>query len=163
MFPPTMECTCEDHRDQEEEIINRFDSETRKQKLYISKYFRDSRTFAWSGRRRMKSGYQNDCILEESFEGSSDEDIEIYKSRSKIPISENMLKTKSVSRSSSGVGTSSRQSSKKKDGSDETSSRCFSPSLKTDYIEEESDSDEKEAFKKGKTEKGRKVNPFPEN
>ena len=67
-----------------------------------------------------------------------------------------MQKAKSVSRSSSGVGTSSRQSSKKKDGSDETSSRCFSPSLKTDYIEEVSDSDEQEevkAFKKGKTER----------
>ena len=76
-----------------------------------------------------------------------------------------MQKTKSVSRSSSGVGTSSRQSSKKKDGSDETSSRCFSPSLKNDYIEEESDRDDHENndFRKGKTEKGRKISPIPEN
>ena len=76
-----------------------------------------------------------------------------------------MQKAKSVSRSSSGVGTSSRQSSKKKEGSDETSSRCFSPSLRNDYIEEESDIDEHENndFRKGKTEKGRKISPIPEN
>ena len=78
----------------------------------------------------MKSGHQNDCILEEGSEASSEEDLEIYKARSKIPISGNMQKGKSVSRSSSGIGTSSRQSSKKKDGSDETSSRGFSPPVK---------------------------------
>ena len=72
-----MECTCEDHSDQEEDIIDRFDLEVENSKIFIPHYFRDSRTFAWSGGRRMQSGHQNDCILEESFEGSSDEDIEI--------------------------------------------------------------------------------------
>ena len=76
-----------------------------------------------------------------------------------------MQKTKSVSRSSSGVGTSSRQSSKIKDGSDETSSRCFSPSLRNDYIEEESDSDEQQGtdFRNKKSGNGRKITPLPEN
>merc|ERR1740137_184634 len=96
----------------------------------------------------MKSGHNNDCILEESSGGSSDEGMEEYKTRSKIPISKERQTEKSVSRSSSGVGTSSRQSSKKKDGSDETSSRCFSPSLKNEIIEEESKSDEEEKSKR---------------
>ena len=136
MLPPTMECTCEDHSDHEEDVIDRFASEEQqKSNFCINKYFRNTNTFAWNGRRRIKS--EHDCILEESFEGSTDEEIEIYKSRSKIPISQNKKKAKSVSRSSSGIGTTSRQSSKKKDGSDETSSRCFSPSLENDHIEEE--------------------------
>ena len=91
----------------------------------------------------MKSGYQKECILEES----SDEDIEIYKSRSKIPVPEKIKNGKSVSRSSSGIGTSSRPSSKKRDFSDETSSRCFSPPF----------SDNQEDFGNGKFETKRNV------
>ena len=113
----------------------------------------------------MKSGHQNDCILEEGSEGSLEEDLEMYKSRSKIPISGNMQKGKSVSRSSLGIETSSRQSSKKKDGSDETSSRGFSSPGKTDYFNEESDGDiqVESSLRKRTRDEQIKVDPLHEN
>ena len=103
--------------------------------------------------------------MEESSEGSSDEEMQIYESRSKIPISDNMKRAKSVSRSSSGVGTSSHQSSKKRDGTDETSSRCFSPSLKNNMIEEEgfSDDNKETPVNNVRTEVKRKITPMPDN
>ena len=128
-------------------------------------YFRDTKSFAWNGRRRMTYGHQNNCIPEEGSEASTEEYLEVYKSRSKIPISGNMQKGKSVSRSSSGIGTSSRQSSKKKEGSDNTSSRGFSPPGKTDYFDEESDGDVQplNSLRNGKRDETKKVTPLQEN
>ena len=131
----------------------------------LNLFFRDAKNFTWNGRRRMTSGHHNDCIPEEGSEASSEEDLEVYKSRSKIPISGNMQKGKPVSRSSSGIGTSSRQSNKKKDGSDETSSRGFSPPGKTEYFDEESDGDVQpvNSLRNGKKDKKKKVTPWQES
>ena len=57
-------------------------------------------------------------------------------------MSENFRKEKSVSRSSSGIGTATLSSrGQRKVSSDDTSSRCFSPSLKNEIIDELSDAE----------------------
>ena len=115
----------------------------------------------WNNKRRKKYGYgyQNDCILEET----SDEELETHRSKTKVNESESMKKEKSVSRSSSGIGTSSRPSSKRRDFSDETSSRCFSPPLQNDFIEEESDKHKPETGSHNKLQTKKNVNNILEN
>ena len=107
----------------------------------ISMFGRECREFYWN-RRRRTSARQEDCIIEESSEQESDEektggkeDEEGGGGRYRAESS----KRKSVSRSSSGIGTlgtsSSRHSrAQRKVSSDETSrsSRCFSPSSRAE-------------------------------
>ena len=104
-------------------------------------FARECREFYWN-RRRRTSARQEDCIIEESSEheseeektGGKEEDEEGGQYRTES------AKRKSVSRSSSGIGTlgtssSSRHSrAQRKVSSDETSrsSRCFSPSLRAE-------------------------------
>ena len=112
-------------------------------KEFVSWYFsvcRECREFYWN-RRRRTSARQEDCIIEESSEHESDQE----KAGGKEEEEEGgryraeSAKRKSVSRSSSGIGTlgtsSSRHSrTQRKISSDETSrsSRCFSPSLRAE-------------------------------
>ena len=73
-------------------------------------------------------------------------------------LSDKFRKEKSVSRSSSGIGTASRGSgAPRKISSDDTSSRCFSPSLKNSIINEISDDDvDDKGFEINEDEKPRK-------
>ena len=106
---------------------------------------RECREFYWNRRRRNSGRQYEDCIIEESSEHSSDDerDNEREKRYNRAStMSENFKKEKSVSRSSSGIGTASHNSrSNRKISSDDTSSRCFSPSLKNEIIDEISDTE----------------------
>ena len=124
--------------------------------------FRECREYYWN-RRRRASGRHEDAIIEESSEHSSDEerdeDVRDKRHHRGSSVSENFRKEKSVSRSSSGIGTATLSSrgqvilasywskvsilliGQRKVSSDDTSSRCFSPSLKNEIIEELSDAE----------------------
>ena len=111
-------------------------------------FCRECREFYWNRRRRPSGKQYEDCIIEESSEHSSDDERDnIDNERDKrynrsSTMSENFKKEKSISRSSSGIGTASHNSrSNRKISSDDTSSRCFSPSLKNEIIDEISDTE----------------------
>ena len=99
-------------------------------------YFRECREYYWN-RRRRPSGRHEDAIIEESSEHSSDEEredeVRDKRHHRGSSVSENFRKEKSVSRSSSGIGTATLSSrGQRKVSSDDTSSRCFSPSQLSD-------------------------------
>ena len=109
------------------------------------KYFRECREYYWN-RRRRPSGRHEDAIIEESSEHTSDEERENEVSDKRhhrgSSVVENFRKEKSVSRSSSGIGTATLSSrGQRKVSSDDTSSRCFSPSLKNEMIDQLSDAE----------------------
>ena len=138
-----------------------------KLKIYSKTFlFRGSTIFSWGRRKKSTSKHQEDSVLENTLHESSDEH-EVP--RSKIPVKENKEKDKPESRSSSGIGTSSYRSSRKKDGSDEASSRCLSPSWKNENFADMSDggklmNDEgKNVSDKKKVENKKIKNSFNEN
>ena len=138
-----------------------------KGEVSVASSLRECREFYWN-RRRRTSGRQADCIIEESSEHETDhenrsdkeeeEEDERYRTSS--------VKRKSVSRSSSGIGTLGTSShysrGQRKVSSDESrSSRCLSPNLQQQINGGVSDNDKdlndnyeeediKEALYKGK-------------
>ena len=117
----------------------------KKEKTEYFLHFRECREYYWN-RRRRPSGRHEDAIIEESSEHSSDEerdgDVRDKRHHRGSSVSENFRKEKSVSRSSSGIGTATLSSrGQRKVSSDDTSSRCFSPSLKNEIIDELSDAE----------------------
>ena len=122
-----------------------FKESIKKGKTEYFLHFRECREYYWN-RRRRPSGRHEDAIIEESSEHSSDEerdgDVRDKRHHRGSSVSENFRKEKSVSRSSSGIGTATLSSrGQRKVSSDDTSSRCFSPSLKNEIIDELSDAE----------------------
>ena len=133
----------------------------------MSSSVRECREFYWN-RRRRTSGRQADCIIEESSDHyTDDEKINEKEEAEEDRYRASSIKRKSVSRSSSGIGTlgtsSHHSRGQRKVSSDESrSSRCLSPALQQQINGADSDNDKdlndnyeeediKEALYKGKS------------